>query len=52
MREFTIYEDSAGMWCAECSELPGFKAKGKTQEEALEKIRFALLTFYPCTCED
>jgi len=52
MREFSIYQDDDGTWIAEAQELPGMRMRGKTQNEALEKIQAALKTYYPCTCED
>ncbi len=52
MRDFTLYEDENGQWIAECEEIPGYRAKAKTKEEALAKIRAALLTFFPCKCEE
>ncbi len=52
MREFTIYQDDDNTWVAECRELPGVRATGKTQDEALSKIKSALLIYYPCRCED
>ena len=52
MREFTVYEDDDGTWVAEAKELPGVHMRGKTQQEALEKIQTALRIYYPCRCED
>ncbi|MEW6002195.1 MAG: type II toxin-antitoxin system HicB family antitoxin [Nitrospirota bacterium] len=52
MREFIVYQDDDGLWVAECKEMPGYKAKGKTREEAVEKIKPVLLLIYPCKCED
>ena len=52
MREFQVYEDDRGQWVAECQELPGYRAAAKTPEEALAQLKAALLTFYPCKCED
>lgn len=52
MRTFTVYQDDNGNWVAECEELPGYRTNGKTQEEALEKIKHALLLYHPCRCED
>ncbi len=52
MREFIVYQDNDGTWYAECRELPGYRARGATKEEAIEKIKAALLIFYPCRCED
>jgi predicted RNase H-like HicB family nuclease len=52
MRRITIYQDDDGQWVAECEELPGYRAIGRTSEEAIEKMKSALLRFYPCRCED
>jgi predicted RNase H-like HicB family nuclease len=52
MREFLVYEDDNGRWIAECTKIPGYRATAKTKEEALAKIKSALLTFYPCKCEE
>jgi predicted RNase H-like HicB family nuclease len=52
MKQFTIYQDDDGQWVAECEELPGYRATGRTSEEAIEKMKSALLRFYPCRCED
>jgi predicted RNase H-like HicB family nuclease len=52
MRDFILYEDNSGEWVAECREIPGYRARGRTKEEAIEKIKAALLVFYPCKCED
>ncbi len=52
MREFIVYQDDNGTWLAECRQLPGYTAKGKTKEEALDKMKSALLVFYPCKCEN
>ena len=52
MREFTVYQDDDDNWIAECKELPGYRATGKTQEEALKKMQSALLIYHPCRCED
>ncbi|MBI5101960.1 MAG: type II toxin-antitoxin system HicB family antitoxin [Nitrospirae bacterium] len=47
-----MYQDDDGSWVAECRELPGLKVKGKSEDEALQKIKQALLIYYPCRCED
>lgn len=52
MRDLIIYQVDDGLWIAESTEIPGYKAKGKTREEAIEKIRAALLIYNPCSCED
>jgi len=48
MKEFIIYEDSSGQWIAESKKLPGFIAKGRTREEAVEKMKRAFRIYYPC----
>lgn len=52
MRELTIYQDDDGFWVVESKELPGYRAKGKTKEEAIEKMKNMLLFINPCRCED
>jgi predicted RNase H-like HicB family nuclease len=52
MREFTVYQDDDGNWIAECKELPGYRAVGKSKEEALHKMKAVLLIYHPCRCED
>ncbi len=52
MREFIIYQDDDDNWVAECQELPGYRATGKTKDEALQKIKSALLIYHPCRCDD
>lgn len=52
MRELIIYQDNDGLWIAESKEISGYKVKGKTKEEAIEKIKNALLIIHPCKCED
>ncbi len=52
MREFIVYQDNDEQWVAECREIPGYRAKAATKEEAMEKIKSALLIYHPCKCED
>ncbi|MDH4232230.1 MAG: type II toxin-antitoxin system HicB family antitoxin [Nitrospirota bacterium] len=52
MREFIIYQDDDDNWVAECKELPGYRATGKTKDEALKKMQSAILIYHPCRCED
>jgi hypothetical protein len=52
MREFIVYQDDDGSWVAECKELSGYRATGKTKEEVLQKVKHALLIYYPCRCEE
>jgi len=52
MREFLVYQDEDNAWVAECPKVPGLRVKAPTQAEAIEKIKHALLLYYPCRCED
>jgi predicted RNase H-like HicB family nuclease len=53
MKEFSIYQNIGGEWVVTCDKLPGFSAKGKTQEEAIEKMKAAFRVYYPCgECKD
>ena len=52
MREFIVYQDDNDQWVAEAKDLPGYRATGKTQEEALAKIKSVLLIYHPCRCEE
>lgn len=47
-----IYQDEDGTWVAECRELPGYRVRGRTKEEAFEKMKSALLIYHPCRCEE
>lgn len=52
MRDLIIYQVDDNLWIAESGEIPGYRGKGKTREEAIEKIRAALLIYNPCKCEE
>lgn len=52
MRTFTLYQDDSGEWVAEAEDLPGFRARGASEKEALDKIQAILKIYYPCRCED
>jgi predicted RNase H-like HicB family nuclease len=52
VREFTVYQEDDGSWVAECRELPGLTVNARTEAEAIDKIKKALLIYYPCRCED
>jgi len=53
MKEFTISQDENGNWIVSCDKLPGFVARGKTQHEAIEKMKSAFTIYYPCgECND
>jgi len=48
MKEFTVTQDENGNWIITSEKLPGFVAKGKTQHEALEKMKTAFRMYFPC----
>ena len=53
MKEFTISQNESGDWIVTSEKLPGFVAKGKTQQEAIEKMKHAFRTYFPCgECRD
>ena len=53
MKEFTISQDESGNWIVTSDKIPGFVAKGKTQQEAIEKMKNAFRMYYPCgECKD
>jgi predicted RNase H-like HicB family nuclease len=53
MKEFTISQNESGDWIVTSDKLPGFMAKGKTQQEAIEKMKQAFRTYFPCgECRD
>ncbi|MBI5409900.1 MAG: type II toxin-antitoxin system HicB family antitoxin [Nitrospirae bacterium] len=55
MKELLIYQDDNGEWLATSEKMPGFVARGKTQKEALDKMKKAFSIYYPCAgdnCKD
>ncbi len=48
MKELIIYQDDNGEWIATSEKIPGLVAKGKTQKEAIDKIKQALRVYSPC----
>lgn len=48
MKEFVIYQDDNGDWVVTSDRMPGFIAKGKTQNEALDKMKQAMRVYFPC----
>lgn len=39
----TVYQDEEGWYVVECPVIPGCMSQGKTEEEALQNIREAIL---------
>lgn len=53
MKEFTISQDEQGAWIVTSEKIPGFAARGRTPEEAIEKMKQAFRMYYPCgECKD
>ena len=48
MKDFIVYQDDNGKWVVTSERIPGFSAKGASQEEALEKMKQAMKVYYPC----
>lgn len=53
MKEFTIYQDEEGNWVVTSDKIPGFAARGKTRQDAIDKMKQAFRMYYPCgECKD
>jgi predicted RNase H-like HicB family nuclease len=55
MKELTVYKGEMGEWIVTSDKMPGFMARGKTPEEAVEKMKRAFTVYYPCdssNCKD
>jgi len=55
MKELQVYQDDMGEWIVTSDKMPGFLARGKTQKEAVEKMKQAFSVYYPCdssNCKD
>ena len=55
MKELTVYQNDLGEWIVTSDKMPGFMARGKTQKEAVEKMKKAYSVYYPCdsaNCKD
>ena len=48
MKEFVIYQDDKGEWIVTSEKIPGFTARGKSQTEALDKMKQAMRVYFPC----
>lgn len=48
MKELIISKDENNEWVITSDKIPGFVAKGKTVDEALEKMKKAFNTYFPC----
>jgi hypothetical protein len=48
MKELLISQDENGEWFVTNEKIPGFIARGKTQSEAIDKMKQALSVYFPC----
>jgi len=48
MKELTLYQEDDGTWVASSSRLPGYVAKAKTPEEAIDRFKKAFSMYFPC----
>jgi len=48
MKELVLQQEPDGTWLATCDRLPGFVARGRTEQEAIENIKRALSLYFPC----
>lgn len=48
MRKIQLMRDEDGRWVGMTGELPGFVARGDTEAEVINRIREALMLYYPC----
>lgn len=49
MKELKISQDENNEWIVTSDKIPGFAAKGKTADEALEKMKKAFNVYFPCS---
>jgi predicted RNase H-like HicB family nuclease len=55
MKKLSVYQDDKGEWIVTSEKIPGLMARGKTQKEAVEKMKQAFSVYYPCdsgNCKD
>ncbi|MBI4849343.1 MAG: hypothetical protein HY808_12350 [Nitrospirae bacterium] len=55
MKELLVYQDDDGEWIVKTEKIPGFSAKGTTQQEAIDKMKKAFSVYFPCdtgNCKD
>jgi predicted RNase H-like HicB family nuclease len=48
MKQLVLSRDSDGNWVVTCDKMPGLVIKGKTRDEAIEKMKNALMMYFPC----
>ena len=48
VKELKISQDENNEWIVTSDKIPGFTAKGKTADEALEKMKKVFNVYFPC----
>ncbi len=48
MRKIQLMRDEDGRWVGLTEQIPGFVARGDTEAEVINRIRDALMLYYPC----
>jgi len=48
VRDIILYCTEEGLWAAETMKLPGYTAYGRTEEEAMRRIKDAITMYFPC----
>ncbi|GBE03578.1 hypothetical protein BMS3Abin09_00495 [bacterium BMS3Abin09] len=48
MKEFTVYQNETDEWIVQSKKIPGFSARGRTMQEALDKMKQAMRVYFPC----
>ena len=48
MKEFIIYQDETGDWIVKSEKINGFTARGRTMQEAIDKMKQAMKIYFPC----
>ncbi|MBI5142650.1 MAG: type II toxin-antitoxin system HicB family antitoxin [Nitrospirae bacterium] len=51
MRELILHQTEDGRWEAQYARLPGYRAFGSTPDEAVNKIKDAIMIYSPCRCD-
>ncbi len=49
MKELKISQDENNEWVIMSDKIPGFVAKGKTVDEAVEKMKKVFNVYFPCS---
>ncbi len=48
MKELIVYKDDNGEWIVTSGKIPGLILRGKTEQEAVDKMKQALRVYFPC----